>query len=48
MHGRYWIELKNDIVTYIFEDKFNNRSELLEVPEESLLRFINQDIFKIR
>lgn len=48
MHGRYWIELKNDIVTYIFEDKFNHRSELLEVPEESLLRFINQDIFKIR
>ncbi|MCW0988889.1 MAG: hypothetical protein E6871_00450 [Streptococcus anginosus] len=31
-----------------FEDKFNHRSELLEVPEESLLRFINQDIFKIR
>lgn len=48
MHGRYWIELKNGIVTYIFEDKFNHRSELLEVPEESLLRFINQDIFKIR
>lgn len=48
MHGRYWIELKNDVVTYIFEDKFNHRSELLEVPEKSLLRFINQDIFKIR
>ncbi len=48
MHGRYWIELKNGIVTYIFEDKFNHRSELLEVPEKSLLRFINQDIFKIR
>lgn len=48
MHGRYWIELRDGIVTYIFEDKFNNRSELLEVSEESLLRFINQDIFKIR
>ncbi|MGT2736683.1 hypothetical protein ACVRXS_05880 [Streptococcus orisratti] len=47
-HGRYHIDLRDEGLFYIFEDKYNKRSEIIEISQNILKSFVRQRIFRER